>query len=144
GLDEGEGPFTIELFSGSPDDNNAYYFWDGAMSILDEYIDNGQLEVKSGQTDFDQAATLRWDGSKAQDRMVSLVRPQYSDEDTDVVYSPVDGISRGVSSSLEAVGYGAGDKDMPIVTGQDADLSSIKSIIAEEQAPTVFKDTRDL
>src|SRR5699024_5348256 len=69
GLDVGEGPFTIELFSGSPDDNNAYYFWDGAMSILDEYIDNGQLEVKSGQTDFDQGATLRWDGSKAQERM---------------------------------------------------------------------------
>src|SRR5699024_6561649 len=40
GLDEGEGPFTIELFSCSPDDNNAYYFWDGAMSLFDEYIDN--------------------------------------------------------------------------------------------------------
>jgi len=144
GLDEGEGPFTIELFSGSPDDNNAYYFWDGAMSILDEYIDNGQLEVKSGQTDFDQGATLRWDGSKAQERMDNLLSSHYSDEDIDVVYSPFDGISRGVISSLKAVGYGSGDKDMPIVTGQDADLSSVKSIIAEEQTQTVFKDTRDL
>src|SRR5699024_9586224 len=60
GLDEGEGPFTIELFAGSPDDNNAYFFWDGAMSILEPYIEEGQLEVKSGQLDFEQGAILRW------------------------------------------------------------------------------------
>lgn len=144
GLDEGEGPFTIELFSGSPDDNNAYFFWDGAMSILDEYIDNGQLKVKSGQTDFEQGATLRWDGAEAQKRMDNLLSSYYSDDDIDVVYSPFDGISRGVISSLKAVGYGSDDKDMPIVTGQDAELSSIKSIIAEEQTQTVFKDTREL
>src|SRR5699024_12647924 len=106
-------------------------------------IDNGQLEVKSGQTDFDQGATLRWDGSKAQERMDNLLSSHYSDEDIDVVYSPFDGISRGVIFSLMAVGYGSGDKDMQIVNGQDADLSSIKSIIAEEQTQTVFKDTRD-
>src|SRR5699024_10185596 len=115
-----------------------------AMSILDEYIDNGQLEVKSGQTDFDQGATLRWDGSKAQERMDNLLSSHYSDEDIDVVYSPFDGISRGVISSLKAVGYGSVDKDIPIVIGQDADLSSIKSIIAEEQKQTVVKDNRDL
>src|SRR5690606_9945538 len=66
GLKEGKGPFNIELFAGSPDDNNAYFFWDGAMSILKPYIDNGQLVVRSGQTQFDQIATLRWDGGVAQ------------------------------------------------------------------------------
>ena len=144
GLDEGEGPFTIELFAGSPDDNNAYFFWDGAMSILEPYIEEGQLEVKSGQLDFEQGAILRWDGSKAQERMDNLLSAHYSDEDIDVVYSPFDGISRGVISSLKAVGYGSDDKPMPIVTGQDAEKSSIKSIIAEEQTQTVFKDTREL
>lgn len=144
GLADEKGPFNIELFAGSPDDNNAYFFWDGAMSILQPYIDDGTLVVKSGQTNFEQGATLRWDGSKAQERMDNLLSSHYSDETIDVVYSPFDGISRGVISSLKAVGYGSADKPMPIVTGQDAELSSIKSIIAEEQTQTIFKDTREL
>lgn len=144
GLADGKGPFNIELFAGSPDDNNAYFFWDGAMSILKPYIDKGQLVVKSGQTKFEQGATLRWDGAKAQERMDNLLSSHYSNEDIDVVYSPFDGISRGVISSLKAVGYGSEDKPMPIVTGQDAELASVKSIIAGEQTQTVFKDTRKL
>lgn len=144
GLAEGKGPFNIELFAGSPDDNNAYFFWDGAMSILQPYIDDGTLVVKSGQTAFDQGATLRWDGSKAQERMDNLLSSHYANEDIDVVYSPFDGISRGVISSLKAVGYGSADKPMPIVTGQDAELASVKSIIAGEQTQTIFKDTREL
>lgn len=144
GLKEGKGPFNIELFAGSPDDNNAYFFWDGAMSILQPYIDEGKLVVQSGQTSFEQGATLRWDGSKAQERMDNLLSAHYSSENIDVVYSPFDGISRGVISSLKAVGYGSDNKPMPIVTGQDAELSSIKSIIAGEQTQTIFKDTREL
>ncbi|WLD93345.1 multiple monosaccharide ABC transporter substrate-binding protein [Alkalihalobacillus sp. AL-G] len=144
GLSEGKGPFNIELFAGSPDDNNAYFFWDGAMSILQPYIDSGDLVVRSGQTDFDQAATLRWDGSKAQERMDNLLSAHYSGERVDVVYSPFDGISRGIISSLKAVGYGSSSNPMPIVTGQDAELASVKSIIAGEQTQTVFKDTREL
>ena len=144
GLADGEGPFNIELFAGSPDDNNAYFFWDGAISILQPYIDNGQLVVKSGQTEFEQGATLRWDGAKAQERMDNLLSAHYSGEKVDVVLSPFDGISRGVISSLKAVGYGSADNPMPIVTGQDAELASVKSIIAGEQTQTIFKDTREL
>ncbi|MFD2044790.1 multiple monosaccharide ABC transporter substrate-binding protein [Ornithinibacillus salinisoli] len=144
GLADGEGPFNIELFAGSPDDNNAYFFWDGAISVLQPYIDNGQLVVQSGQTDFEQGATLRWDGAKAQERMDNLLSAHYSSERVDVVLSPFDGISRGVISSLKAVGYGSADNPMPIVTGQDAELASVKSIIAGEQTQTIFKDTREL
>jgi len=144
GLNDGEGPFNIELFAGSPDDNNAYFFWDGAMSVLEPYIEEEQLVVQSDQMSFEQGATLRWDGSKAQERMDNLLSAHYSSEDIDVVYSPFDGISRGVISSLKAVGYGSDSKPMPIVTGQDAELSSIKSIIAGEQTQTIFKDTRQL
>lgn len=138
------GPFNIEVFAGSPDDNNAYFFWDGAMSILNPYIDEGKLVVQSGQTDFKQGATLRWDGSLAQERMDNLLSAHYSSEKVDVIYSPFDGISRGVISSLKAVGYGSDSNPMPIVTGQDAELASIKSIIAGEQTQTIFKDTREL
>lgn len=144
GLANGEGPFNIELFAGSPDDNNAYFFWDGAMSILEPYIDNGQLVVRSGQTEFSQAATLRWSGSEAQERMDNILSAHYSDETLDVVYSPFDGISLGVISSLQAVGYGTDTRPLPVVTGQDAERSSVRSIIAGEQTQTVFKDTRAL
>ncbi|WP_188454931.1 multiple monosaccharide ABC transporter substrate-binding protein [Virgibacillus oceani] len=144
GLAEGKGPFNIELFAGSPDDNNAYFFWDGAMSILQPYIDEGKLVVKSGQTTFEQGATLRWSGAEAQKRMDNLLSAHYTNEKVDVVYSPFDGISRGVISSLKAVGYGNDGNPMPIITGQDAELASIKSIIAGEQTQTVFKDTREL
>lgn len=143
-LENEDGPFNVELFAGSPDDNNAYFFWDGALSVLQPYIDEGKLVVQSGQSTFEQGATLRWDASLAQERMDNLLSAHYSKEHLDVVISPFDGISRGVISSLTAVGYGSDSKPMPIVTGQDAELSSIKSIIAGEQTQTVFKDTREL
>lgn len=144
GLAEGNGPFNIELFAGSPDDNNAYFFFDGSMSVLQPYIDNGQLVVQSGQTDFQQIATLRWDGSAAQERMDNLLSGYYTDKSVDAVLSPYDGISIGIISSLKGVGYGAADLPMPVVTGQDAERPSIVSIIAGEQTQTIFKDTREL
>lgn len=144
GLKEGKGPFNIELFAGSPDDNNAYFFFNGAMSVLKPYIDSGKLVVRSGQTKFDQVATLRWDGATAQARMDNLLSAHYTNAKVDAVLSPYDGISIGIISSLKGVGYGTASKPMPVITGQDAELASVKSIIAGEQTQTVFKDTREL
>ncbi|WP_339323968.1 multiple monosaccharide ABC transporter substrate-binding protein [Paenibacillus sp. FSL W8-0194] len=144
GLKEGKGPFNIELFGGSPDDNNAYFFYDGAMSVLKPYIDSGQLVVRSKQTTMAQIATLRWDGSLAQARMDNLLSANYSGAHLDAVLSPYDGISIGIISSLKGVGYGTAKKPMPVITGQDGELASIKSIVAGEQTQTVFKDTRKL
>jgi putative multiple sugar transport system substrate-binding protein len=144
GLKDGNGPFNIELFGGSPDDNNAYFFFDGAMSILQPYIDSGKLVVRSKQTTMAQVATLRWDGAAAQARMDNLLSANYASDNLDAVLSPYDGISIGVLSSLKGIGYGSGDKKLPIVTGQDAELASVKSILAGEQTQTVFKDTREL
>lgn len=144
GLKDSKGPFNIELFGGSPDDNNAYFFFDGAMSILQPYIDSGKLVVRSGQTTMEQVATLRWDGALAQTRMDNLLSSKYSSENIDAVLSPFDGISIGILSSLKGVGYGTASKPLPIVTGQDSELASVKSIIAGEQTQTIFKDTREL
>lgn len=143
-LEDGDGPYNIELFGGSPDDNNAYFFYNGAMSILQPYIDNGQLVVRSGQTGMDTVSTLRWDGSVAQARMDNLLSAYYSDARVDAVLSPYDGLSIGIISSLKGVGYGSGDLPMPVITGQDAEVPSVKSILAGEQTMTVFKDTREL
>ena len=58
--------------------------------------------------------------------------------------SPYDGLSIGILSSLKGVGYGSGNMPMPIVSGQDAEVPSIKSMLRGEQYSTIFKDTRDL
>ena len=144
GLKEGKGPFNIELFGGSPDDNNAYFFYKGSMSVLQPYIDAGKLAVGSGQTGMDKVATLRWDGATAQARMDNLLSAFYGKKRLDAVLSPYDGISIGIISSLRGVGYGSSDQKMPIVTGQDAEVPSIKAMLRGEQYSTVFKDTRDL
>jgi putative multiple sugar transport system substrate-binding protein len=144
GLKEGRGPFNIELFGGSPDDNNAFFFYNGAMSVLEPHIKSGKLVVRSGQTGMDKVSTLRWDGATAQARMDNLLSAFYSDKRVDAVLSPYDGISIGILSSLKGVGYGSGNQKMPIVTGQDAEIPSMKSILAGEQTATVFKDTREL
>jgi putative multiple sugar transport system substrate-binding protein len=144
GLKEGKGPFNIELFGGSPDDNNAYFFYDGAMSVLQPYIDSKKLVVQSGQTGMKKVGTLRWDGAVAQARMDNLLSAHYTDKRVDAVLSPYDGLSIGILSSLKGVGYGKPDQPMPVVTGQDAEIPSVKSIMAGEQRSTVFKDTREL
>ncbi|MBP2462719.1 putative multiple sugar transport system substrate-binding protein [Rhizobium sp. PvP014] len=142
--DTEKGPFNIELFGGSPDDNNAFFFYNGAMSVLQPLIDKGTLKVGSGQTGMDKVATLRWDPATAQSRMDAILSSTYSDKKLNGVLSPYDGISLGIISSLKGVGYGSGDMPMPVVSGQDAEVPSVKSIIAGEQYSTIYKDTREL
>ena len=137
-------PWNVELFGGSPDDNNAFFFYDGAMSILQPMIDSGDIVVKSGQQGMEQVGTLRWDGTVAQARMENLLSSTYTEDKVHGVLSPYDGLSIGILSALKGVGYGSGDMAMPVVTGQDAELPSVKSILADEQYSTVFKDTREL
>ena len=140
----GKGPYNVELFGGSPDDNNAYFFYNGAMSVLQPLIDKGEIKILSGQTGMGKVGTLRWDGATAQARMDNLLSANYTKERLDGVLSPYDGISIGVLSSLKGVGYGSGDMPMPIVTGQDSEVQSVKSILAGEQYSSIFKDTRQL
>jgi putative multiple sugar transport system substrate-binding protein len=144
GLKEGKGPFNIELFGGSPDDNNAYFFYNGSMSVLQPYIDSGKLVVGSKQMGMDKVSTLRWDGATAQSRMDNLLSAFYGKKRVDAVLSPYDGLSIGIISSLKGVGYGSPDQPMPVISGQDAEVPSIKAMLRGEQYSTIFKDTRDL
>lgn len=142
-LDTGVGPFNIELFAGSPDDNNARFFFDGAMSVLQPYITSGELIITSGQTDFTQMAIPNWETADAQARMDNLLSAHYTDTELHAILSPNDSLALGVVSSLQSLGYGD-TRPMPIITGQDADLANVKSILEGGQAMTVFKDTRIL
>ncbi|RZU60885.1 multiple monosaccharide ABC transporter substrate-binding protein [Zhihengliuella halotolerans] len=142
-----EGPFAVELFAGSLDDNNAHFFWGGAMDTLEPYLDSGVLEVASGQTDIEQAATLRWSQETAQKRMEDLLTAHYGGgkEQLDGVLSPYDGISRGIITALQNAGYGKDiESGLPVTSGQDAEIASVKLIDTGVQYATIFKDTRKL
>lgn len=138
------GPFNVELFAGSLDDNNAHFFFNGAMSVLKPYIDKGVLKVPSGQTSIDQAAILRWQQETAQKRMEDLLTANYQGgTKVDGVLSAYDGLSRGIITALQNNGYtGEIGKGFPVVTGQDAEIASVKLIKDGVQYSTIFKDTR--
>ncbi len=137
------GPFNIELFAGSPGDDTAALQFDGAMSILQPFIDRGKLIVQSGEVDFPaQVGTLGWDGTAAGARLGSILATHYADKRLDAVLAPSDGISRGIIASLKQAGYYTADQPAPIVTGRDAELVSVKSMLAGEQTSTVFEDGR--
>ncbi|WP_294768353.1 sugar-binding protein [uncultured Rhodoferax sp.] len=143
-LDESKVPLTIELFGGSPDDNNAFFFYDGAMSILKPYLDKGQLLIGSGQAGMDSVSTKAWNGATARLRLEKLLERHYAKQRLNAILSPNDGIAIELLAALKKAGYGAGGFPLPVVSGQDADLQSVRSIIRQEQAFTIFKDTREL
>ncbi|PVE94028.1 MULTISPECIES: multiple monosaccharide ABC transporter substrate-binding protein [unclassified Microbacterium] len=142
-----KGPFNIELFAGSLDDNNAHFFWQGAIDTLQPFIDDGVLAVPSGQTDIEQAAILRWQQETAQKRMEDLLTSTYGNgTKLDGVLSPYDGLSRGIITALQGTGgLGANiEAGLPIVTGQDAEIGSVSLINQGVQFASIFKDTRKL
>jgi len=137
-------PWNVELFAGSPDDNNATFFFNGAMKVLQPLIDSKQIVIPSGETAFAKVATLRWDAAVAKKRMENILTKSYSSSDVQGVLAPYDGLSRGIIAALKGSGYGSGGKALPVITGQDAEIESVKSILAGEQYSTVFKDTSKL
>lgn len=135
-----KGPWTIELFSGSPDDNNSKVFFDGAMDVLKPLIDKGDIVVGSGQKDIKQTAIQGWKAENAQQRMDSLLTSTYNGaKKLDGVLSPNDTLARAILTSVKGAG-----KPVPVVTGQDSEVESVKSIMAGAQYSTINKDTRKL
>lgn len=143
-LKNAAGPFNMEVFAGSPDDNNARFFYQGAYDVLSPYIDAGKLVVVSGQKDFETCAIPAWEAETAQNRMDDLLTAHYATgTQLDVVLSPNDSIAIGIANALDNSDYTPGE-DWPIITGQDCDIPNMKNIIAGKQSMSIFKDTRTL
>ncbi|MDI9418589.1 MAG: sugar ABC transporter substrate-binding protein [Bacillota bacterium] len=140
-LENAEGTFNIEIFAGSPDDNNALHVYSGGFSAIKPYIESGKLVVPSGQTAFEIVATPQWSTERAQARMDNLIAANYTgDTELHAVLCPNDSTALGVINSLA----GAGFEEFPIITGQDCDIATVKNIIAGRQSMSIFKDTRIL
>lgn len=144
GLKDGKGPYNIELITGDPGDNNARFFFKGAMDVLQPYIDNGQLVVKSGQVDFATVATQGWSTENAQNRFDAIISANYADgTQLDAVLASNDSTAMGVTNSLVA-NYEGNHSNWPIITGQDCDIANVKNMLAGKQSMSIFKDTRTL
>jgi len=149
GLEDGEaGPFNLEPFAGSPDDNNAAFFFSGAWDVLRPYVESGQLVVPSGKApatndEWTSIGIQGWSSQTAQSEMENRLNSFYANDEVDVVLSPNDSLALGIEQALDAAGYTPGE-NWPIVTGQDADLANVKNMLEGMQSMTVWKDTRSL
>lgn len=143
GLEDGNGPFNFEIVSG-PNVDATRVLFEAAVGEVQPYIDNGQLVIRSGQTDMEQTATPFWQEKESQARMDNILTAFYSDEHLDAVLCLNDSTSLGAQSALKAAGYGTEENPMPIMTGQDCDIANVKAIIAGDQSMSVFKDTKIL
>ncbi len=136
-LDNAAGPFNIELTAGDPADNNAGYFFNGAMDVLKPYIDSGKLVVVSGQTDFDTVATAGWDSQTAMERAQNILASYYADgTQVDVWLCSNDSTALGVSQAIQSDYAGS---NQPIITGQDGDEANLKNLVDGLQSMTVYK-----
>ena len=140
-LKNADGPFNIEFITGDPGDNNINFFFDGAMSVLQPYLDSGKLVCPSGQTEKATVATANWATDAAQARFEAILGSYYADgTQLDAVLCSNDSTSLGVQNALAALYTGK----YPVLTGQDCDILSTKSMLAGTQAMSIFKDTRTL
>ena len=133
------GPFNIELTAGDPADNNAGYFFQGAMDQLQPYIDEGKLVVVSGQTDFDAVATAAWDTQTAMERAQNILASYYADgTQVDAWLCSNDSTALGVTQAIQSDYAGANKADI-LITGQDGDVANLKNIKDGLQSMTVYK-----
>ena len=140
-LKNAAGPFNMEIVAGDPGDNNALYFYQGAIDVLKPYIDAGKIVIPSGQIDFATVATPTWKTDVAQARMDTLLTAFYADgKKLDAILCSNDSTALGAENSLAAAGF----ETFPIITGQDCDIANTKNIIAGKQSMSIFKDTRTL
>ena len=140
-LDNAEGPFVMEVTAGDPGDNNARYFYQGAIDVLQPYVDAGKIVVKSGQYAFEDVATPSWKTETSQTRAEAILDANYADgSNIDIWLCSNDSTALGVTNALDAK-Y---DGEWPIITGQDCDIANVKNMIAGKQSMSVFKDTRTL
>ena len=140
--------FNLEPFAGSPDDNNAKFFFSGAWDVLLPYVQDGKLVVPSGKDpksndEWTKIGIQGWESAKAQAEMDNRLNSFYGDKKVDVVLSPNDSLALGIEQSLESNGYKPG-AEWPLITGQDADKANVINMLADKQSMTVWKDTRTL
>lgn len=133
----GDKTYNMEITAGDPADNNAKFFYNGAMDTLKKYVDAGTIKIPSGQKDFESVATAQWDTATALDRMQNILASYYaSGTQLDICLCSNDSTALGVTQAIESDYAG---KNQPIITGQDGDVANLKNLLDSKQSMTVYK-----
>lgn len=144
GLKEGNGPYNLEIFAGDMADNNTLFLFEGSMDVLHPYLKNGQLVIRSGETELKQCSIPRWSDTLSKERMARILATHYTDANLDVALCANDSTALGVLGALLEAGYNTPERKIPIITGQDADKKNMAAMLRGELTMTIFKDTRIL
>ena len=137
-LDGSKKKYNMEVTAGDPADNNATFFYNGAMDTLKKYIDDGIINIASKQQDFETVATPQWSTDEALNRMQNILSSYYADgkNQLDIALCSNDSTALGVTQAIESDYAG---KNTPLITGQDGDVANLKNILDGKQAMTVYK-----
>jgi putative multiple sugar transport system substrate-binding protein len=134
--------YTCELFMGAPNDSNALMLYNGIMDVLGDYFKDGTLEVRSGKTAFEDTCILEWSQDQAQQRCETYLSSYYQDKGLDICLTAYDEFAYGCKTALEEAGFT--QRNWPVITGQDAEITAIQDILAGTQTMSVFKDAGEL
>ena len=134
----GDTVYNLEITAGDPADNNAGYFYNGAVDTLKPYIDSGTLNIVSGQMDFDTVATAQWNTDTALERAQNVLSSYYADgTQLDVWLCSNDSTALGVAQAVTSDYAGS---NSVLITGQDGDEANLKNIVDGVQTMTVYKN----
>lgn len=142
-------PINFEAFAGSPDDNNAKFFFAGAWDVLSPMVKDGTLTCLSAKCpasndEWTKVGIQGWASTTAQSEMQNRLNSFYTGgKKVNVILSPNDSLALGIAQALQGAGYAPG-ATYPLLTGQDADKANVLNILAGRQSMTVWKDTRKL
>ncbi|MCI8311743.1 MAG: sugar-binding protein [Lachnospiraceae bacterium] len=134
----GDKVYNMEITAGDPADNNAGYFYQGAIDTLKPYMDAGTLKVVSDQIDFDKVATEQWKTDVALERAQNVLSSFYADgTQLDVWLCSNDSTALGVAQAVTSDYAGSNNV---LITGQDGDEANLKNIVDGVQTMTVYKN----
>ena len=132
------GPFAIELLAGDLNDFATEPMFNGALEVLQPYLDAGTLVIPSGITQIQYASPTHGEPEDAAARIRDLLG---HGERIDAILSPDDPISLAVIEELPTPDAGGG---AVVVTGCGASRDSIRAIEDGLQFSTVSEDPRRL
>src|SRR6185295_12057425 len=125
-------PANFVIVGGSPTDHNAILLHEGQMNILKPAIDRGDVKIVADQY------AKEWQASAALNIVENALTR--ANNQVDAVVASNDGTARGVVQALQ----GQNLAGKVLVSGQDADLASLKLIVEGKQTMTVYKSIQPL
>ncbi len=150
----------LYIYSGAVTDNNAFIFFAGAWSVLNKAVADGQFVVQNCPSIADYSGkeldpdkdhetlsnilgtiTTNWDFATAKSLAEANLVAANAEAKGDVaILAPNDGTARAIADAFSA------DSAVTsyVITGQDAEMASLKYIQEGKQSMTVWKDTATL